>query len=668
VLTFSFAVSLIPFSYAEETKTIFIGPTLVDCVGVGPQKCMQIREDTQSDWMNFYDNIEGFDFVEGYNYKITVEISDVTNPPADSSSKKYNLIEIIEKNSSNRHLPYKNTCAPGFAPLGQVCVLNDRCGPGAYPGKLCVMENKVQPYLRPLQQGSAGIAASDVICAEPLQLIFKYDASPACVKSESTKKLELRGWYSEKPLMPCTKEYSPVCGMDGITYGNMCTLKAEHMGIKHQGECKSMDKPVACTLEWSPVCGIDGVTYGNMCMLEGTGIELKHEGECITFTEFNLDEQYQTIQNEISVVSSEIYNGMYNGDLPLEDALLTLEDAKQKITTVKMQYDTLDDEFKTDRQIAMRFFTLGKMGFASIDSQIDIIKKQIENSLGLDSQGVFPSALEFSKTSPEIDSEKGYFVGEIANGVYWLVGSGYQTMFLTTGEGVIAIDAPQPIGEKYLSAIGEVTTEPITHMIYSHHHGDHTGAAGQIFSSNVQMIAHNQTVEVLTQENDPNRPVPSITFDESPYVLSLGDKIIELYHVGNFHSNGDLIILIPQSKVVMVVDLLRPDSAPYRAFGVTPDMDQYLETHDILINDFDFELLVSGHTNILGTKEHVKTNKQFTLDVMDNITTALSLSPSNVVEKCVELTTSEWEEQIDLGEFLPDHCQAMYDYVLGKQT
>lgn len=213
-------------------------------------------------------------------------------------------------------------------------------------------------------------------------------------------------------------------------------------------------------------------------------------------------------------------------------------------------------------------------------------------------------------------------------------------MFLTTGEGLITIDAPQPIGEKYLSAISEVTTEPITHMIYSHHHADHTGSAGQIFSSNVQMIAHNQTAAVLDQENDPNRPVPAITFDESPYVLSLGDKVIELYHVGNFHSNGDLIIFIPQSKVVMVVDLLRLGAAPYRAFGVTPDMDQYLETHDILINDFDFDLLVSGHTNILVTKENVKTNKHFTLDVMDNINTAMNMSPGNVVEKCVELTTS----------------------------
>ena len=35
-----------------------------------------------------------------------------------------------------RHTPFNGICAPGFAPLGQICVLDDRCGPGAYPGKI----------------------------------------------------------------------------------------------------------------------------------------------------------------------------------------------------------------------------------------------------------------------------------------------------------------------------------------------------------------------------------------------------------------------------------------------------------------------------------------------------------------------------------------------------
>ena len=81
----------------SSEKTLWIGPKLVDCVGVAPMKCMQIKESEEGEWQNFYDQIQGFDYEPGFNYKIVVSVSEREDPPADGSSLIYTLIEQVEK-------------------------------------------------------------------------------------------------------------------------------------------------------------------------------------------------------------------------------------------------------------------------------------------------------------------------------------------------------------------------------------------------------------------------------------------------------------------------------------------------------------------------------------------------------------------------------------------
>lgn len=291
--------------------------------------------------------------------------------------------------------------------------------------------------------------------------------------------------------------------------------------------------------------------------------------------------------------------------------------------------------------------------------------------------------LRFTKEPPTIDQGKGYFVTEIKDGLYWLIGDGYQVMFLTTGQGVIAIDAPEVMGQKYLDAIAEVTSEPVTHVIYSHIHKDHIGAA-HLFPDNAEYIAHKDAADHLKMKDDPDRPIPDVSFEDT-LTLTVGNQILELSYIGPFHSKGDIVILAPKQKVAMVVDMFHPGAGPFKAFGITKDLNAYISAHDILIEDYDFDVLVSGHEQILATKDHIKTNKEFTLDVIQNVKQAQHMVDFTQIaqeygylgryavfnalfdaqaEICAELTLEKWQGKLnELEPFMEDHCMAMIFHV-----
>lgn len=89
----------------EKAAIYWVNSYRVDCVGVGPMKCMLVQKGETPEpgkWTNFYSKIEGFEYEPGFIYKLKVKEEQLENVPADASSINYTLVEVLEKKEDTK--------------------------------------------------------------------------------------------------------------------------------------------------------------------------------------------------------------------------------------------------------------------------------------------------------------------------------------------------------------------------------------------------------------------------------------------------------------------------------------------------------------------------------------------------------------------------------------
>ena len=155
-------------------------------------------------------------------------------------------------------------------------------------------------------------------------------------------------------------------------------------------------------------------------------------------------------------------------------------------------------------------------------------------------------------------NEQGYYVGRVERNLYWVTDGVYQSAFLTTGDGVVLFDAPPSIGHNLRRAVNEIATaegvsNTVTHLVYSHHHADHGGAASLF--ENAVLVGHEETWRLLLRDNDLARPAPDVTFGDS-YTLEVGGERVELAWHGSNHSPDNIYIHFPGHDTLMFIDVV----------------------------------------------------------------------------------------------------------------
>lgn len=93
---------------SKEVESVYwVNSRKVDCVGEGPMTCLQVQKGGklgEQEWEYFYDSIEGFDYEQGYIYKLTVKETNKPEKdvPADGSSIRYELVKVLEKQADTK--------------------------------------------------------------------------------------------------------------------------------------------------------------------------------------------------------------------------------------------------------------------------------------------------------------------------------------------------------------------------------------------------------------------------------------------------------------------------------------------------------------------------------------------------------------------------------------
>jgi glyoxylase-like metal-dependent hydrolase (beta-lactamase superfamily II) len=267
--------------------------------------------------------------------------------------------------------------------------------------------------------------------------------------------------------------------------------------------------------------------------------------------------------------------------------------------------------------------------------------------------------------------------------------------FVISDEGVVVFDGGgMPIiSEKVIDKIQSITDAPVTHVVISHWHGDHNFGIYRFVEEypDVKIVAHRFTEAVMKGSRiqyikrypdyiAKNMPkftkalqtgaeadgmvltasdrieyeriiedadeidvefkraritMPTVVFDDE-MIINSGRHRIELKRLGAGNTDGDIVMWLPNDKMVATGDLVVLPT-PY-AFNVPPRA--WAATLQRL-NDLDYRILVPGHGNIQRDTRYVDLNIEAALSIADQRDRMLAEG----------LSYDEIEEQLDFAAF-----------------
>ena len=209
----------------------------------------------------------------------------------------------------------------------------------------------------------------------------------------------------------------------------------------------------------------------------------------------------------------------------------------------------------------------------------------------------------------------------IKENLYLITGGGGNTAAYVTDAGVVLVDTKLANwGQAILDKVRTVTDKPVTMIINTHTHGDHTGS-NSFFGASVDIVAHVNTkanMERMEAFGGAGAAfLPDRTFTDRLTVGS-GAEPIDLYHFGPGHTNGDTFVVFRQPRVMHAGDMFPGKSTPFVDTNNGGSAIQFGRTLAQAAGIADVDAVIPGHSTMM-TRSDLQEYASFMSDIADGI-------------------------------------------------
>jgi len=188
-----------------------------------------------------------------------------------------------------------------------------------------------------------------------------------------------------------------------------------------------------------------------------------------------------------------------------------------------------------------------------------------------------------------------------------------------TDAGVVVVDTKLAgYGPDIIAKIKAVTSKPITTIINTHTHGDHTGS-NDGFPASVDIVAHENTKTNMMKmdafKGDKAQFLPKKTYKDK-LTLGSGKDRVDLYYFGAGHTNGDTFVVYPSLRVLQTGDMFAWKDAPlYDRSNGGSGVEHPKTMAKLLAAVKDVDTVIPGHSPLMTLKD-VQEYQRFTAELL----------------------------------------------------